>query len=162
MGEKLLAHIIDDGLADPGHAIDPVVAADPLDDRYAQVGQDGVAQDHGIAGSQTAVNGNLDEVRTGHRGGGGDQHQERRKKDLAQIGTRKGDQPLGSLRVDVLVVEFFGLGDVGGWGDGGHRSVSSSEVRRSSRARRSGSPRISCSCSSSASVRWYCWLNCKS
>ena len=162
MGKKLLAQVIDDGLPDPGHAVDPVVAADPLDDRDSQVGQDGVAQDHGIAGGEAAVDGDLDEVRAGHRGGGGDQHQERRKDHLAQVGPGEGDQPPGGLRVDALVVEFLGLGDVSRGSDGGHRLFSSSEVKRSSMTACSGSPVKAVSFSSKASVRWFCWLNCRS
>ena len=120
MGEEPFAQIVDDCLPDPGHDVDPVVGAKPLDYRNAQIGQDGVAQRIVIASGQAAINGDFDEVRPGHRGSRSAEHQHGGQDQPAGIGTGECDQPPGVLWVDTLVVEFLGLGDIDGRGDYGH------------------------------------------
>ncbi len=114
MIEQGRAQVIDHRLPHPGHDVDPEVGADPLDERYRQIGKDGVQQHIVIAGGQAAVDGDLDEIGSRDRRRGGAEHEQHREEEFPGVGPGVGEQPAGDLRVVALVVLLLRLGDVCG------------------------------------------------
>ncbi len=97
MVEQAFAQVVYDPHRHPGHDVDAVIRAHPLDDHHPQEGQQGITQDESIPGAQALVDGVAHQVGPGHRSSGRAQHQKGGQDQPGGVGPDEANQPAGIL-----------------------------------------------------------------